>query len=438
MPVTTPPLNRAALKTVTLYVVISSIWLLLSDWLLESLALAPAWHIRLLTLKEWPFLAASALFLYWLMGRHYAAMAQERQQSEDKLRTQLTQMSTVFDAINAVIYVCEMDSDRIIYLNGFGETLFGTDWQGQICHDFIYQEPNRLCETCHRGELVIDGIPQPPRTTEFRSSVNGRWHQRIDRAIRWTDGRLVRMELLLDINEQRELERMKDDMISAVSHEMQTPLTAMLGFTEFLLDHPDLPETERISCLETVNRETSRLNELIGAFLDLQRMQAQAMTYQFESLDLGPLLDEAAHLYGGASQSHRISLELAKELPPVRGDLGRIAQVFGNLLSNAVKYSPQGGTVQIIAGPVGDCVEVRVRDQGLGIPDEDRDKIFERFHRVDNSDRRRIGGTGIGLAVVKEIVTAHGGTIRVESIHGVGSDFIVTLPVAHDTQPPPP
>ena len=427
-------LDRTTIRIVLIYAAAAAVWIPLTDRLLQLWKLDAETLTRFQAFKEWLFVIVSALLLAWLIQRHVEESQRERRQTEETLSTHLNQISTVFDAINAVIYVCDMDTNQIIYLNRFGESLYGSNWQGQICHAFIHQEPEEYCEFCKRDQLVIDGVPQPPCITEFRNGRNGRWYQRIDRAIRWTDGSLVRMELLIDINEQRALERVKDDMISSVSHEMQTPLTAMMGFTEFLLEHPTLPAEEQKNCLETLCRETSRLNDLIGAFLDLQRMQAQAMTYDFRTLDLEALLREAATLYAGSSRVHQVSLDLAVHLPPVWGDEGRLAQVFGNLLSNAIKYSPQGGRVVLAAHQAGGSVEVSVRDEGLGISADARERIFDRFYRIDNSDRRRIGGAGIGLALVKEFVTAHGGSIRVDSVPGEGSTFIVVLPVASQTE----
>ncbi len=424
--------DLSPLRIVLIYATLSILWISSSDRLLSFLEQDAAILTRIQTYKGLFFVVVSSLLLAGLIRRHVGESVEARRHTEEALRTNLNQMSTLFDAISVVISVSDMTTKRLIYLNNYGELLHGAGWQGKSFHAFIHEETEAELsgESCPDELLVIDGLLQPPCITEYRSRRNGRWYQRIVRAIRWTDGALVRMELLVDINEQRALERVKDDLLSTVSHEMQTPLTAMLGFTELLLEHPELSAEERRSCLETLQKETARLNDLITSYLDLQKLQGHSTPYDLLPFDPAPLLREAAALYAGGSKSHSVTVEAPERLPFVLGDEMRLAQVLGNLLSNAIRYSPAGGRVVLAAVSTGENVEVTVRDEGLGIPADAREKIFERFYRVDSSDRRRIGGTGIGLALVKEIVAAHGGSIRVESILGEGSAFTVVLPVA--------
>jgi signal transduction histidine kinase len=234
------------------------------------------------------------------------------------------------------------------------------------------------------------------------------------------------------LSEREEMERMKDEMISAVSHEMRTPLTAMLGFTEFLLENR-VDEAQLKEFLGTIHHETVRLNELIGNFLDLQRITAGQAVYNFKSLAVQPLLESAVLLFSGASQNHPITVRPAPGIPPLLGDEMRLHQALHNLLSNAVKYSPKGGEIILGAQREGDAVTLWVKDEGKGIPAELLDRIFDKFYQVDGSDRRATGGTGLGLPLVREIVKAHGGRIRVESKVGEGSTFSVSLPLAKET-----
>ncbi len=231
-----------------------------------------------------------------------------------------------------------------------------------------------------------------------------------------------------DITEQKRVESMKDEMISAVSHEMRTPLTAMLGFIEFLLENEVSRDKQR-DFLLTVRKETERLNDLISNFLDLQRLQAQLETYHFEPLSPEKLLQEAAHFFSVASRKHKIILECPKDLPRVRGDQRRLQQVLKNFISNAIKYSPEGGPIQMGARAENGSVIFRIQDQGIGIPAQAMQKIFNRFYRVDDSVRRIPGGIGLGLALVREVIHAHHGRVWVESTLGKGSTFYFSLPV---------
>ena len=346
--------------------------------------------------------------------------------AEDALHAQFSQLTTIFDAVNAVIYVADMESHQLLYLNKFGATMFGSDWQGKKCQEILQAGQDDPCSFC-----TIDdqggSEGQGSYVWEFQNRVTGRWFQCIDRPVRWTDGRLVRMEIAFDISERKEIERIKDEMISAVSHEMRTPLTAMLGYTEFILDNPVPPEEQQVY-LRTVYHETERLNELIGNFLDLQRMKMHPEPFATAPLAVDMLLNDACALFGVTGRQHRITIRCEPDLPRVRGNAGQLHQVLVNLLSNAIKYSPHGSNITLGAQRDGDSVIIWVKDEGGGIPVELREKVFERFYRIDNTDRRMVGGTGLGLALVREIVAAHGGRVWVESNGGKGCIFHVSLP----------
>lgn len=351
----------------------------------------------------------------------------KRREAEVALQTQFSQFSTIFDSMNAVIYVADLETFELLYMNRYGENLFG-NWVGKPCYLVMQTGSTEPCELCSNDRLVKDGVPQPPVIYEFQNPATSVWYQGIDRAIRWTDGRLVRMQIAVDITERKEVERLKDEMISAVSHEMRTPLTAMLGFMEFLMENP-VGHDQLISSLETIHKETVRLGVLIDNFLDLQTMKDRSSLRDVVPVAVPQLLVEVAKLFAGDQQRHRITVTCPYDLPQVRGDENRLHQVLTNLLSNACKYSPYGTHIDVGAKATTSELLIWVTDQGMGVPEEAREKIFDKFYRIDNSDSRRIGGTGLGLALVKEIVEAHGGRVWVESAPGGGSTFWVSLPL---------
>jgi len=231
-----------------------------------------------------------------------------------------------------------------------------------------------------------------------------------------------------DITERKEMERMKDEMISAVSHEMRTPLTAMLGYLDFILEST-VDAVQMREYLGIVQRETEHLNELISNFLDMQRLQTREERHDFMPLALRPLLEDAAALFANASRNHRVTIDAPTELPLINGSRDDIQSLFNNLLSNALKYSPKGGHIVVGARRDERYITVWVKDEGIGIPQEALGKIFDRFYRIDNTDQRTTGGTGLGLALAKEIAVGHGGHIWVESTVGQGSIFYVSLPI---------
>jgi hypothetical protein len=355
----------------------------------------------------------------------------DRRRAEERLKTQFDQISAIFDSINAVVYVADMKCHELLYLNRYGVSLLGEDWRGKACYEVLQAEQGSICPFCTNEQLLRDGKPQPPCVWEFQNAVSGQWFQCIDRAIHWPDGRLVRMVIAFDITERKEVERVKDEIISAVSHEMRTPLTAIMGYAEFMLENEGDPSQQK-AYLRTIYQQTEKLNKLIDMFLSLQRLSARQTPFNFQSLILRQLLEEVGALFGAASPIHRFTLDVHPELPPVWGDVDQLRQVLTHLVSNAVKYSPAGGEIVLGARIESDGVTFWVKDRGVGIPPAALEKIFDRFYRLDNTDRRLFGGTGLGLALVREIVDAHGGRVWAESTLGKGSTFYVFLPARKD------
>jgi signal transduction histidine kinase len=235
-----------------------------------------------------------------------------------------------------------------------------------------------------------------------------------------------RKELEAQNEELRESERMKTELVNIVSHELRTPLASVLGFTALLLKREFDPPTRR-HYLGIVDVQARRLAALLEDFLDVQRIEHEGVDLDKEKVDLALLLDEQAQLYAAQSPKHRLEVELAERPLTVRGDPNRLAQVVGNLLSNAIKYSPDGGTVELVAARSGEGVRIAVRDEGRGIPADQQSRIFTKFFRGD-AGATGITGTGLGLAVSREIVEAHGGSIGFDTDPGEGTTFWLELP----------
>jgi signal transduction histidine kinase/CheY-like chemotaxis protein len=235
--------------------------------------------------------------------------------------------------------------------------------------------------------------------------------------------------VLRDVTSERDLVRTKDELVSVVSHELRTPLASVVGFAE-LLRTRELKEAQRQQFLTVILEEGRRLTALINDFLDLQRMESGRQEIVPRPTDLAALLEQCA-LLAGEDPARPVRIELNDGLPLVRADSDRVKQVVTNLLSNARKYSPGGGEIGVSVREAEGQVIVSVQDHGLGIPPEALPRLFEKFYRVDNSDRRSITGTGLGLAISRKIVEAHGGRIWAESAGlGQGSQFSFSLPVA--------
>ena len=224
-----------------------------------------------------------------------------------------------------------------------------------------------------------------------------------------------------------EVDRVRRELVANVSHELRTPITALQAVLENLVDgvEPADPET-----LRTMLRQVERLGALVTQLLDLSRLESGAVPLQRRSFELRPLLEDVA----GETRLRTTGVAVAVRVDPAGatadGDPARVHQVLANLLDNAVRHSPAGGTVELRATRDRAGVTIEVSDEGPGISEEERTKVFERFYRADSARSSKDGGAGLGLAIARWIVDLHGGDIRVETRQPHGCRMVVQLPAA--------
>jgi two-component system phosphate regulon sensor histidine kinase PhoR len=246
----------------------------------------------------------------------------------------------------------------------------------------------------------------------------------------WLDASLVRM---IDRSDAVSAEKMRVDFVANASHELRTPLSTVLGYAETLADESDLPYELRSSFGRTIRDEARRMLRIIEDLMSLSRIEADRFVAPDESVDIHDIVDtalaNAGHLRGAAACQFR--LEVADDLPPVRGDRAQLVQVIDNLLSNALRYGcdREGAAIDVAAERSGDWILLSVTDHGPGISREHLPRVTERFYRVDAARSRETGGTGLGLAIVKHIIERHRGTLDIRSTQGVGTGVTVRLPV---------
>jgi signal transduction histidine kinase len=233
----------------------------------------------------------------------------------------------------------------------------------------------------------------------------------------------------------READQLKSERLSMVSHEMRTPLGMIKGFASGLLTYgKGLSARERDEAVQMIDEAADRLIEFVDHLLQVQRLEAGRLDLRRDAVDVAALVRAVIAEMAPTTAIHTLTARLQDALPPIVGDERYVRQILLNLVGNAIKYSPQGGRVDVIAVRSTDAVELRVVDQGIGIPRAELARVFERFHRVDQSPTRRIYGTGLGLAIVKGLVEAQGGRVWAESAGPrQGSTFVVTLPVIDET-----
>jgi two-component system phosphate regulon sensor histidine kinase PhoR len=238
--------------------------------------------------------------------------------------------------------------------------------------------------------------------------------------------------VLHDITELRRLERVRRDFVANVSHEFKTPLTAIQGFAETLLNGALEDRANRRRFVEIIREHARRLARLTDDLLKLSRIEAGRLELEIRPVPVDALVNscvETTRLKAEA-KGIQIQVDLQRGTPAVRGDSVQLGEVLQNLLDNAVQYTPSGGRIEVISRSNGHDVTFTVTDTGIGIPESDLERIFERFYRVDAARSREAGGTGLGLSIARHIVDAHGGRIWVESAVGLGSRFHFSIPNA--------
>jgi two-component system phosphate regulon sensor histidine kinase PhoR len=356
-----------------------------------------------------------------------AAQLEERVQTISEDRTKL--LTILGGMVEGVVAV---DTEQhVLHLNAAagrilqvmpGETLGKPIWQvTRVRHvsEAIEEVLRDAREVTGELDLEVEG---QPRVVELHGAPlqNGA-------------GGLVGAVLVLhDVTELRRLETVRQDFVANVSHELKTPITAIRGLIESILDHDDMPAETRSSFLGKIQNQSSRLSLLVTDLLTLARLESADGVVDPAPLDLrDPVQASVANFRSGAEEK---GVGLHQEVPdrPVRvsGDAEALELVVNNLLDNALKYTPEGGRIQVrLRAEDGNAV-LEVVDTGIGIAREHHDRIFERFYRVDKARSREVGGTGLGLSIVKHVCRAHGASISVESAVASGSTFSVILPLA--------
>lgn len=240
------------------------------------------------------------------------------------------------------------------------------------------------------------------------------------------------MVVIHDVTEQRKSEQTRREFVANVSHELRTPLTNVKSYAETILSAgDDLPPELRNNFLGVIVSEADRMTRIVKDLLTLTKFDYGKMEMNISRFSFAEAVQNVhkAVALDAQNHGHTLTLDCPDDLPSVDGDRERIEQVIMNIVSNAIKYTPDGGKIAITAGTTGKSVFVRISDNGIGIPEKDLPRLFERFYRVDKARSRESGGTGLGLSIAKEILNQHKGDIRIESVYGEGTDVTITLPI---------
>lgn len=360
-------------------------------------------RVRVRSSDEWKDLAAS-----------FNAMTSDIKTLFDDLQKRKEELDNIMSSMQEGLLVLDR-AGRIVLSNGSAKSIIGQEaLEGKYFWEMVRMTPfvDLVRRVKEEKKSLTEEILFGDRHVLCRASY-----------LPAQDGVVVTLH---DITEIQELARIKKDFVLNVSHEMRTPLTAIRGYAETL---EDLADDRTRSHVETIIRHTDRLIRIMEDLISLAALEEKGVVSEAERVILKEIAENVIRIFEPKAKEKNLELRLeaADDLPSINGDPFRLEQMLINLVDNAIKYTEEG-SVRVRLEKAEGGVAVRVEDSGIGIPEEDQSRVFERFFVVDKSRSRKTGGTGLGLSIVKHIVQLHGGRIELKSTPGVGSAFRVFLP----------
>lgn len=370
------------------------------------------------------------------LGHAINTMADSLELQMNRILENEGRLKTVLEGLISGVLMIDKDGE-IVLLNGSAEEILGFSSQELLGrkHDQarLPFELTELIDLClQAGERLRDErVFYFPEERLLEINLSPMFHAGQEPA-----GVLVVMH---DITAVRRLERMRSEFVANVSHELKTPIASVKGFAETLLAGALNDQETARSFLQIIFDESERLNRLIGDILDLSKIESKRVPLQFSPVHLNSFMEHTVQMMLPEAQKKNIDLQLETEEDLyMEADEDRLRQIMINLLSNGISYTPEGGKVKVAIssmdtkpGEDPETIRFVISDTGIGIPKKDLPRIFERFYRVDKARSRSSGGTGLGLSIVKHLVDLHKGHISVESEIGIGTTFIIDLPVLH-------
>lgn len=364
------------------------------------------------------------------MGELAATLNKMAQDIEDNIReikTQNQELAAIFDSMIEGIIVIDKKS-HIVSVNSATEKIFGIfkkDMEGKIFIEAIRN--NDISE-------IIKGVlrEKKPLSKEINLLLPVRRIFQINATPIFDGSTSLTMDstvngcvvVIHDITEIRRLETVRRDFVANVSHELKTPLTSIKGFIETLLEGAIEDKEHNRGFLKIIQDHAERLNKLVDDLLSLSSLESKEIALERNDFNLRQQVEKV--ISGFESQIKRKGIEIKNELPAdfsVAADKDKIEQVFTNLVDNAIKFNREKGLIRIYSQEINGKTKITIEDSGIGIPEKDIPRIFERFYRVDKARSRELGGTGLGLSIVRHIIESHGGNVGVESVEGLGSKF---------------
>lgn len=352
----------------------------------------------------------------------------------DEVSGERQKLETVFAHLRAGV-ITFSDEGKMLNINPFAKELLGERGNDGVTltellnlfdiHDSAerFDAENSIKESQDEN-IIFDEVIFADRVLEVNFGGI-----RYNEAGEMSDGIIT---VIHDVTSRYELEKARREFVANVSHELRTPLTAIKGACETVLEHPELPKEIQNRLLEMTVSESNRMTGIVRDLLTLSRLDNKKTKWKIEEYDINDsirricdVMDVDANAHG-----HELIFKADDNLPKITADKERVEQVLINIISNSVKYTPENGTIAVTTALIDeDNISIKIIDNGIGIPEKDLKRIFERFYRVEKARTSDTGGTGLGLAIAKELVEAHGGNIKIQSKINVGTIVDITLPV---------
>lgn len=361
------------------------------------------------------------------LGQSINELADNLASQELQIRTSEERTTGLINHL--VIGVMLIDEDRRIQMvNPVMNELLGTNLYGKISHlytDYVSSaELSEAIEEAYRTNEAINAEIKVYFPEEKRLDVN------IIPVPGTETDEIHYIVLLYDITEIRRLEKVRTDFATNVSHELRTPITALKGFSETLLDGAMYDEEVLKEFLEIMLNESTRLDSMVQDILHLSKLEQGQERFSQEWLVVSSVVEEVFQILQQKMVIKNISCNMEEnEEVTIFANRNQLKQVLMNLIANAISYTPENGRVLVRISKVGDEAKIQVIDNGIGIPEKDQLRIFERFYRVDKARSRNAGGTGLGLSIVKWVIESMNGRVELFSEVGVGTTFVVWLPI---------
>lgn len=348
------------------------------------------------------------------------AQMQEIRQNDKRLRELLNHL---------VIGVMLLNENReVTMVNPVMNEILGINLYGKLGHDYA-----EVVKSSGLIELIEKAYAKE-ETQNNEISFYFQDEKIVDANVVPIPGRLQGttnfIVLLYDITEIRRLEKVRTDFVANASHELRTPVTALKGFSETLLDGAMNDQEVLVEFLEIMHKESSRLDAMVQDILQLSKLEQKQAQMNQEEVNVKEVVEEVFQILHQKAELKEIPLILDERFSlKIEADHDQLKQILLNLVGNAVSYTPEKGTVEVITKKQGNEAIIEVKDTGIGIPEEEQGRVFERFYRVDKARSRNAGGTGLGLSIVKWLVDSMDGRIELKSKLGEGSCFMICLPI---------